>query len=98
MKMMLALILAVSMGVGAGVPQAAPTRAVPMCGAQAKTGAPKSFATKPAVGTKATCAVMGSEFTVKADTPMSQYKGRWYPFCCGECKPRFDKNPAQYAR
>jgi YHS domain-containing protein len=60
--------------------------------------APKSFDKPPAVGTKATCPVMGDEFTVKKDTPRSEYKGRHYAFCCPGCKPKFDANPEKYAK
>jgi YHS domain-containing protein len=59
--------------------------------------APKSFASAPAVGTKATCPVMGEEFTVKADSPRAQYKGKHYAFCCAGCKPKFDADPAKFA-
>ena len=59
--------------------------------------APTSFATRPAVGTKATCPVMKNTFTVKANTRVSQYKGRYYVFCCPPCKPKFDANPSKYA-
>lgn len=60
--------------------------------------APKSFDKPPAVGTKATCPVMGDEFTVKKDTPRSEHKGRHYVFCCPACKPKFDANPEKYAK
>lgn len=60
--------------------------------------APKSFDKPPAVGTKATCPVMVDEFTVKKDTPRSEYKGRHYVFCCPACKPKFDANPEKYAK
>jgi YHS domain-containing protein len=97
MKSMLALVMIWSLGVSAGVLQAEPLGVTPLCSAHAKTGAPSFFAAKPAVGTKATCAVMKHEFVVKADTPFSLYKGRYYPFCCAGCKPKFEKNPSQYA-
>ena len=28
----------------------------------------------------------------------SVYKGKTYYFCCGGCKPQFDKNPAKYVK
>jgi hypothetical protein len=59
--------------------------------------APRSFATKPAAGTWAKCAVSDEVFQVDGDTGMSEYKGRWYVFCCPECKPDFDKEPGKYA-
>jgi Cu+-exporting ATPase len=27
----------------------------------------------------------------------SDYKGKRYYFCCAECKPKFDADPAKYA-
>ena len=65
--------------------------------APAAAGAPKAFDAKPAVGTKATCPVTGEEFTVSAETVFSEYDGKFYGFCCGGCKPKFDADPAKYA-
>jgi YHS domain-containing protein len=59
--------------------------------------APRSFDTKPAVGTWARCPVSGDVFRVGPETEMTQYEGRWYAFCCDECKPDFDKDPAHFA-
>lgn len=59
--------------------------------------AKKSFEKPPKVGTKAICPVMGTVFTVKKDTPRSEYKGRHYVFCCPGCKPKFDADPEKYA-
>lgn len=59
--------------------------------------APASFASKPTPGTRARCAVSGEEFTVDEKTQFSTYQGRVYAFCCGECQPTFDKDPAKYA-
>ena len=61
-------------------------------------GAKKGFDKKPAVGTKAKCPVMGNEFTVSKDTLISEYKGKYYAFCCPGCKPQFDKNPEKYVK
>lgn len=60
--------------------------------------APMAFTAKPPVGSKARCPVTGEEFTVRASTASSTYKGRVYVFCCPECKPTFDKDPAKYAK
>ncbi|HOX42048.1 MAG TPA: YHS domain-containing protein [Myxococcota bacterium] len=59
--------------------------------------APRSFTSPPAVGTQATCPVMGEAFTVKADSPRAEYKGKHYVFCCPGCKPKFDADPAKFA-
>ena len=60
--------------------------------------ADNGFAKKPAVGTQATCPVMGNTFTVTKDTKSSVYKGKHYVFCCPGCKPQFDKNPEKYTK
>jgi YHS domain-containing protein len=51
-----------------------------------------------AVGTKMKCAVTGEEFTVKPSTVQVVYNGKRYAFCCADCKPEFDKNPAKFAK
>lgn len=56
----------------------------------------KSFDKMPPPGTKAVCPVMGETFTVTKKSPHSEHKGRIYVFCCAECKPKFDKEPAKY--
>jgi YHS domain-containing protein len=33
---------------------------------------------------------------VKKAAGKSAYKGKTYYFCCGMCKPSFDKAPAKY--
>lgn len=59
--------------------------------------AARSFAQKPAAGTWAKCAVSDEVFQVDKDTQTAEYKGRWYAFCCPDCKPDFDKDPSKYA-
>jgi YHS domain-containing protein len=59
--------------------------------------APTSFAEKPAKGTWAKCAVSGDIFQVNDKTEIAEHGGRWYAFCCAECKPDFDKEPGKYA-
>ena len=59
--------------------------------------APRSFAAKPAVGTWARCPVSDDIFRVGPETEMAEYEGRWYAFCCDECKPDFDANPRKFA-
>jgi len=61
-----------------------------------KETAPCDFDAPPAAGTKAFCPVMKNEFTVKEDSPRSEYKGRHYVFCCPGCKPKFDEDPQKY--
>ena len=64
----------------------------------ARPVAPMSFANKPSQGTKAWCPMMKQAFFVSEGTEFSQYKGRWYAFCCKGCKPRFDADPAKHSR
>lgn len=53
----------------------------------------KSAATKTAL----VCPVTGNKISsVKAAVGHTTYKGKTYYFCCGMCKPKFDKNPAKY--
>jgi len=70
----------------------------PMEGAKSDSKTPSSFTAKPAPGTKARCPVSGEEFTVKDKTATATYNGRVYAFCCPDCKPDFEKNPAKYAK
>jgi YHS domain-containing protein len=49
-------------------------------------------------GTMATCPVMGNTLTIKADTPRSEYQGKYVYFCCPGCKPQFDADPAKYLK
>jgi YHS domain-containing protein len=76
-------------------------------GAMAAGGAPTAAASQPvaaffpaapAVGTTARCPVSGETFTVAAGSERSEYKGQHVAFCCPECKPRFDADPAKFAR
>ena len=59
--------------------------------------APTSFEKQPAKGTWAKCPVSGDTFQVDSDTQFATYNGRVYAFCCPDCKPDFEKNPAKYA-
>lgn len=70
-----------------------------------KTNPPKGKQAKQApkahrnVAGKLVCAVMGSPIaSEKKAAGFSDYKGTRYYFCCGGCKPAFDKNPAKYAK
>ena len=60
--------------------------------------APVAFDKPQPAGTKATCPVMGLEVTINEKTPSSQYEGKYYYFCCGGCKPKFDADPAKYVK
>ena len=86
--------------VGLALAAPAPARAHGVKGAALKAhlGSPTSFATRPAKGTWATCAVSGDVFQVDAETQFADYGGRVYAFCCPDCKPDFEKDPAKYAK
>ena len=64
-------------------------------GARADT--PTSFAKQPGPGTWAKCPVSGEVFRVGPETEFASYEGRVYAFCCPDCKPDFDKDPAKFA-
>lgn len=61
-------------------------------------GAPAAFDQKPKEGTMAKCLVMGATFKISKSTEFSQYKGKYYAFCCPGCKPKFDANPEKYLK
>lgn len=100
MKVILSVFAAalLSLGTLTSTPQAiADTPDAPLCGCEAVKGGAKAHAQKPKVGDAATCPVTKHAFKVTAKTTFSQYKGKWYAFCCGDCKPKFDADPAKYA-
>ena len=65
--------------------------------APAEAAATKAFDHKPNPGETAICAVSGEKFTVEKDTKVAEYKGKWYAFCCDNCEPDFQKDPAKFA-
>ena len=68
------------------------------CSKHKDTKAPESFDSEQKVGTKATCPVMGGEFTIDETTPHSEFKGKHIYFCCAGCKPKFDAEPEKYTK
>ncbi len=79
-------------------PAAAPTPPAAAAPMKAKSNVPASFATQPPIGTRARCPVTDEEFTVSEKTRFATFNGRTYAFCCGDCAPEFQKDPAKYAR
>lgn len=73
---------------------------IPTLGAYASGAHHHSVALAKAKKTvSAVCPVMGTKIPdVKKAAGKSVYKGKTYYFCCGGCKPQFDKNPAKYAK
>ena len=48
-----------------------------------------------------TCPVTGDKVDIDKATKShmyADYKGSRYFFCCGDCPPKFKKNPAKYAK
>jgi len=100
------VVVALLGGTGAGckseqAAQAAPVTATSQsktegAGAKDKSAPLNGFDGMPAVGTKAKCPVMGTDFAVTKETQSSVYKGKTYVFCCPSCKPQFDANPEKY--
>ncbi len=56
------------------------------------------FNKKQAESTEAVCPVTKEKFKITKDTTYSEYKGKYYYFCCEGCKPHFDKEPEKYIR
>jgi YHS domain-containing protein len=77
-------------------PKAAPPAPV----AAAPVAATAAVAEEPPIplGTKMKCTVSGEDFTVGAKTVQIVYQGKRYAFCCADCLPEFNKNPAKFAR
>ena len=49
------------------------------------------------VGKKVPCPVMNINFEVAKDTPVIEYKGKSYFFCCDHCVGDFKKDPEKFA-
>ena len=50
------------------------------------------------VGKMVSCTVMHVKFEVAKETPIIDYKGKSYYFCCQHCVKDFKKNPEKYAK
>jgi Cu+-exporting ATPase len=82
----------------AASPATPPAATPPAAPASAPAAAvPAAFDQKPAVGATAKCPVSGETFTIEASTLHTEYNGKHYAFCCGECKPKFEADPAKFA-
>jgi len=92
-KWMLATTLLI---LGTALASAAADRPAAGVADKAKTEVAMAFDQPPAPGTKARCPVSKEVFTVAASTARSEYKGKHYVFCCPDCKPQFDENPASF--
>jgi YHS domain-containing protein len=101
-RLLVALVLLSLVGCGNAV--AGPS----MTSVKPPTPEPKPAASAPAsdvkapgeaqVGDKARCPVSGEDFTVEATSPKSEYEGKTYFFCCGDCKKKFDADPQKYVK
>jgi hypothetical protein len=79
----------------AAAPSVAATQAAAAAVAQ-PIAAPADPAPIP-IGTKMKCAVTGEDFTVSEKTVQVTYAGKRIAFCCPDCLPTFNKDPAKYA-
>lgn len=66
-------------------------------------GPDKAKGKKTAAKTEIGCAIMGAEDKVNikkatADKMFADYNGNRYFFCCPGCKPKFNADPAKYAK
>lgn len=52
--------------------------------------------TELAIGKEAICPVLGDKFTITESTPVVEYEGKKYYFCCPGCDTKFMKNPEKY--
>jgi len=50
------------------------------------------------IGKTEKCPVMNSEFKVTKKTPVIDYKGKSYYFCCDGCVEDFKKDPHKYSK
>jgi YHS domain-containing protein len=48
------------------------------------------------IGKEANCTVMNHKFKIKASTPVIDYHGKSFYFCCEGCPAEFKKNPDKY--
>ncbi len=50
------------------------------------------------IGTKAVCPVTGDTFAITKNTPVMEYDGARYYFCCPGCDKDFTRNPERYIK
>jgi YHS domain-containing protein len=65
---------------------------------EAAKATPSVFDAKQAVGTKATCPVMGNELTIAEDTLFTEIDGTFVYYCCPGCKEKFEADPSKYLK
>jgi YHS domain-containing protein len=54
--------------------------------------------TESEIGKTETCPVLHTKFDVSNDTPVIDYKGKSYYFCCSQCVEDFKKDPDKYSK
>jgi len=98
MKILTAVFVGLSLGAVAlsGCAPASSHGGSTAASARPKSAAPRSFATIPKAGMRATCPVTGHAFTIQKGTAFAVHKGRYFVFCCPGCKPKFVANPDKY--
>jgi len=48
------------------------------------------------IGKEARCTVMNHKFKIRANTPVIDYHGKSFYFCCEGCPAEFKQNPGKY--
>jgi hypothetical protein len=88
MKHIAAATIAVSLFASVAAFAGPPTKPAPKASPAVKKAEAKQY-----------CAVTDEELgSMGATGGSSIYKGKKYVFCCQGCKPRFDKDPAKFAK
>lgn len=49
-----------------------------------------------AIGDTTTCPVSGEEFVVTGGSPVAEYQGKTYYFCCAGCAKKFEAEPTKF--
>jgi YHS domain-containing protein len=98
-----ASLLAFAVACGGNSPEPATPSTEAPAAAPAASAATASTAAAPLVapgeakvGDKSLCPVSGEEFTIDANSPKYEYKGKTYYFCCSGCDKKFQKEPEKY--
>jgi YHS domain-containing protein len=50
------------------------------------------------IGQSKICAVAGTKFEVASNTPVIDYKGKTYYFCCDHCLKEFQENSDKFVK
>lgn len=99
MKKFLSVVLGLSLGAALLTPNFASAQEK-----KDKPAAKKGEKKKVVIGNKKNdkgkylCPVSGDEVKKPEKAQKASFKDKTYLFCCPDCKPKFDKDPAKYAK